>query len=190
MSDDFFGDLGKNISKYTQRAVTRTGNLVETAKINAQISAEEKEIDKLMRKIGEAVYREKTGKAEMSEKSLEEIIDEINKHKEQAAEYKQNLARVRGMRICTSCGELIPKDVAYCPHCGAPVPVEGEEAASDEENDANTVDGTATTVEEDFREDTAEEEAAPGENAAGEAAEPEAEPAPEQGAKAEEKTEE
>lgn len=33
MSDDFFGDLGKSISRVTQKAVGRTGELFETTKI-------------------------------------------------------------------------------------------------------------------------------------------------------------
>ena len=52
MSDDFFGDLGKSISRVTQKAVGRTGELFETTKINAQISGEQREIEKLYAKIG------------------------------------------------------------------------------------------------------------------------------------------
>ena len=162
MSDDFFGDLGKNISRYTQKAMERTGNLVETAKINSQISSEEKEIAKLYSKIGEAVYRKCVEGSLVPDASLEETIDEIRQHKEQAREYKKNLARVRGMKICPSCQELIPKDVAFCPHCGAATPLD-DETVEEEDNDANTVDGTATTVEEDPRE-TADEAGTKGES--------------------------
>lgn len=170
MSDDFFGDLGKHISKYTQKAVEKTGNLVETAKINTQITGEEKEIDKLYRKIGETIYRKCSAGTLIPDESLRATIEEITKHKEQAAEYKKNLADVRGMRICPSCQELISRDVAYCPHCGAPVPQESEEAEDEEVNDENTVDGTATTVEEAQTDDAAPEndetpsEAAPSED--------------------------
>ena len=53
MAEDFFGALGKKISKVTQSAVDKTSSLVETTKINSQITAEQKEIDKLKRQVVE-----------------------------------------------------------------------------------------------------------------------------------------
>ena len=43
MADDFFGELGKSISRATQQAVDRTGDFFERTKITAQITGEQKE---------------------------------------------------------------------------------------------------------------------------------------------------
>ena len=55
MADDFFSEIGKSLSRFTQQAVGKTGEVVEMTKYNAQISGEQKEVEKLYQKIGELV---------------------------------------------------------------------------------------------------------------------------------------
>ncbi|MBP3914071.1 MAG: hypothetical protein J6D14_06655 [Lachnospiraceae bacterium] len=134
MSEDFFGDLGKSIFKTTQNAVDRTSNFFESTKINAQISAEQKEIEKLYSAIGEYVTRKYEAKDEIfPDDELRSRIEAVHARLGKLLELKQALAGAKGMKICTSCQELIANDMAFCPKCGAPVPVEEEEDLSDYE---------------------------------------------------------
>ena len=123
MAEDFFGELGKSISRATQQAVDKTSVFIERTKITAQISGEQKEIDKLYQRIGEIVYRKvKMGEME-SDAEFAPIIHDIDAHTNQVTTYKRTLADVRKMKICESCGSVIAMDVAFCPKCGAPAPI-------------------------------------------------------------------
>ena len=123
MAEDFFGELGKSISRATQQAVDKTSVFIERTKITAQISGEQKEIDKLYQRIGEIVYRKvKMGEME-SDPEFAPIIHDIDAHTNQVTTYKRTLADVRKMKVCESCGSVIAMDVAFCPKCGAPAPI-------------------------------------------------------------------
>ena len=45
MADDFFSEIGRSLSRFTQQAVGKTGEVVEMTKFNAQISSEQKEVE-------------------------------------------------------------------------------------------------------------------------------------------------
>ena len=141
MSDDFFGDLGKSISRVTQKAVGRTGELFETTKINAQISGEQREIEKLYAKIGAVVYRKIANGTMEADEDIAPIVDDIRAHAGQLASRRKALAGVKRMRVCPACGELIATDVAFCPKCGTPVVVDAPAAlkkAEEEDDDEYT----------------------------------------------------
>ena len=152
MSDDFFGDLGKSITRATQKAAMRTGSLIESTKINAMITAESKAIEKLYLELGELVYEQYDGGEIKTSSQMSAIVDELDMHLEKISSYRTELAEVKGMRVCPSCGEIIEMDALFCPKCGVsavtgeaeekPVPEEEQEEdlyepedADDEEDD-------------------------------------------------------
>lgn len=156
MADDFFSTLGKSISKYTQKAVESTGTFVESTKISTQISGEKRAIDQEYQKIGEIIYR-RIGRGEFeADEDLKKLAEGIDVHRDKMNTLKEQLADVKGQQICPNCGELIPKDVAFCPKCGAPTEIKDEESkteeAEDKEVDAKPSE-SSMTPEEAARED-------------------------------------
>ena len=134
MADDFFGELGKSISRATQQAVDKTSVFIERTKITAQISGEQKEIDKLYQVIGEIVYRKvKTGEMN-NDIDIAPIIHDIDTHSSQVTTYKRTLADVRNMKICENCGSVIAMDVAFCPKCGAPASIAPRSVSGEKSN--------------------------------------------------------
>ena len=124
MADDFFSAIGKKISKGTQYVVDKSNSLVESTKINSQINSEQKGIERLLQKIGESVLAKvETGTMTIGEEEME-LIAEIDAHKERIAKCREALAAVKNMKICPSCDEFIALEVAFCPKCGAPTPVQ------------------------------------------------------------------
>ena len=124
MAEDFFRDLGKSLTKVTRSAVTRTGTLVETTKLNTRISAEQKEIDRLYLQIGELVFRAREDGVSPDEAELENLTGEIRERRDVIWELKENLASAKGMKLCTKCRELMDAGAAFCPKCGEPAPAE------------------------------------------------------------------
>ena len=148
MAEDFFGALGKKITQATHSAVDKTSSLMETGKINAQISGEHKEIEKICQKLGEAVLRKAEAGLMQLDESEAALIEEVGGHRERISELRQKLAEVKGMKICPACDELIDAGVAFCPKCGAPTPVPVKETVSEGEVPIETEGEAAEAVSE------------------------------------------
>ena len=123
MADDFFSEIGRSLSRFTQQAVGKTGEVVEMTKFNAQISSEQKEVEKLYQKIGELVYRGvKSDDIEVSD-DLADIISMIDSHRAVIRNARKSLAEVQKKTLCPKCHEIVAADAAFCPRCGAAMPV-------------------------------------------------------------------
>lgn len=149
MSDDFFGDLGRHISKYTKKAADSTGAFLESTKISSQISGEERMVEKLYRELGELTYR-LAGQGTLSLDGDGKFkADQITAHRKRIRELKDQLAKVRGMKVCPHCGELIDSDVSFCPKCGAPIEHEPETAEPSKEDGSEESSAESVFEEED-----------------------------------------
>lgn len=151
MSDDFFGDLGKSISQVTQQAANKTNIFFESQKISGQISAEQREIEKLYQQIGEEVYKHADACSHMGPK-IDADIATLKTRCQKLNDMKKNLASVKGLKVCPNCGETVELSSAFCPKCGTPVPnPEEKKDASGEEapaSDAHAEDNCETMHEE------------------------------------------
>lgn len=157
MSEDFFVDLGRTISKAANEVVDKTGEFFESTKIKAQISTEEKSVEKAYRDIGEIIYKQHMEGQPVSEE-VAKICDDILSHEDRIRSFRTELANLKGMKICPACSEKVPKDVAFCPKCGVAMPVEEPEAAA--EDIVETVEAAAADAAEEVKEtvsDAAEE---------------------------------
>lgn len=156
MSEDFFGDLGKTITKAAGEVVDKTGDFFEATKLKAQIAGEEKCIDKGYRNIGEVVFRQQAEGGQVSEE-VQVLIEEIQKHMQQIAAFREELAQIKGQKVCPLCGAIIDADAAYCPRCGVAVPEEETVEAEAVEDAPEEV--TEETADEDAAAETPAEEA-------------------------------
>ena len=132
MSEDFFGDLGRSITRATKKAATRTGSLIETTKINAQITGEIKSMEALVAEIGSLFVRRIENGQMMEDEETAPLMEEIRAHKEAVRTYRLELAAIRGMEVCPSCGELVEQGALFCPHCGFALAGGAKEAAAEE----------------------------------------------------------
>lgn len=127
MAGNFFGDLGKSVTKAVRKAADQTGSALESAKLNAKIGTARKEIDKLCRQIGEEVYSRIAEGEEPVGPEVMSCVEDIRAQKDRIRSLRESLAAVQGRKVCPACGDIIASDVAFCPRCGAPVPVMDEE---------------------------------------------------------------
>ncbi len=126
MSDDFFGDLGKSITKVSQRMADRTGKAIASTKINAVLNTEEKALDEAFYLAGTGIYAQYQNGVYTPDEKMAKVLETITEQREKIAQLRKELAEARGMRVCSQCGELIEMDVRFCPYCGAEAEPEKE----------------------------------------------------------------
>lgn len=153
MAEDFFGELGRSISRATRQAYDKTSVFVESTKISAQLSSQQREIEKLYQKIGENIYKKVRQGEYEPDAEVMLVVEEIRKRQGQMSSMRKNLAEVRNMKVCPSCGELIQAEVAFCPKCGTPTPLTTRKNVTDKskkpeiaEKDTDIVEEAETVV--------------------------------------------
>lgn len=167
MSEDFFGDLGRSISKAANEVVDKTGEFFESTKIRAQISGEEKVMEKAYRDIGEMIYRQHMEGQPVSEE-VEKLCEDILSHEDKIKSFKSELASLKGQKLCPGCDEVLDKNASFCTRCGNSVVVEAEE--EDEKSDIiETVESAAEEAKETVQ-NTVEEVVTEAKDAAGDVA--------------------
>lgn len=127
MDEQFFDKIKQGANKvfseaerFAGSAVNKTNNVVNKAKINYAIGANEGKIKDILAEIGKIVYDEYKNGSEFPEDiesklaAAEELYDEINELKARIADMSDDI-------ICPECGEACPKESEYCLKCGAKI---------------------------------------------------------------------
>lgn len=123
----FFDDLGKKISQASQGAVAKGKELADIAKLNSQISDEEKRINNAYVEIGKKYVELHKNDAESDFADFISAIDEANK---KIVDLRSQVADIKGVTKCPKCGAEVAKGVAFCASCGSPVPVASANAGA------------------------------------------------------------
>ena len=78
MAKDFFGNLGQALSKTAKELSGRAEDVYETQRLKNKISAEERQIDKIMADLGKIVYQryKEEVRVDDAQKALCEQIDQ------------------------------------------------------------------------------------------------------------------
>lgn len=111
----FFDDLASQISRVGNTAVQKTQVATEVAKLNGQISTEEKRIQSLYADLG-AMYFKKCG--ENPDPNFLEICQEIEQAQEKITFFRNQILEARSQVLCPSCGAPIDKYATFCGYCG------------------------------------------------------------------------
>ena len=156
MAKDFFGNLGQALSKTAKELSGRAEDVYETQRLKNKISAEERQIDKIMADLGKIVYQ-RYKEAVSVDDVQKALCEQIDQRMEQIEQLRTDIndLKIRTRRICPSCGKEVEKNAAFCKFCGAACPIQ-----EDEEDAGDTIDGTAEEVEEEKKSEESAEEAA------------------------------
>lgn len=155
MSEDFFNDLGKTITKAANDAVDKTTEFFEATKIKAQIAGEGKSIEKNYRDIGEIIYKLYTEGTPVTDE-VAKICDDVCAHEEHIKSLRNDLANLKGMNLCPACEEMVDKAAAFCPKCGSSMAQEKTKEDVNEDDIIETVEAVAKEAAEEVK-DTVEE---------------------------------
>jgi DNA-directed RNA polymerase subunit RPC12/RpoP len=115
----FFEDFGKKVSQTSQDAIKKTKAMAESARINSQISAENKIIWDNYTKLGQRYY-ELNG--ENPDDCLAEYVEAIRNARQKIEEYEQQVTKLKGLTRCPNCGAEMKDAAVFCTACGTKLP--------------------------------------------------------------------
>ena len=110
----FLNNLGQKISDVSQTTIKKTKDLADTAKLNLNISEEERKIDTAYEQIGKW-YVEKH--REDAEEDVKTWLDAIAASEARIKECRESIHQMKGVAICPSCGASVDADAAFCSAC-------------------------------------------------------------------------
>ena len=113
----FLENLGKKVGEAAQAAAKKSGELVETTKLNVSINSEEDKVQKLYAQIGKAVF-EKFNSSGIADSDCKEACEAIKVHEQNIKNLKEKILDVRGVKLCVSCGNEMDKAQLFCAKCG------------------------------------------------------------------------
>lgn len=104
--------------KKAQDVAKGTKDLVETTRLNSQITDEQRKIGNLQTQIGKLYFETYGTEAEAPFKELCEGIAAAN---EQITKLQLEILIVKGMKRCPKCGADVPIASGFCGKCGSAV---------------------------------------------------------------------
>lgn len=135
MTADFFDELSTLFSKKAKEFGDKAENFCEVQKIRSKIHAEEAEIEKIKKELGEMVYKKyQDGNAVDQDMCL--LCEDITKFNRKILRYKEAIAELNGQKVCPFCMKKIDKEARFCQYCGAI----WEEPAKEEESEPETAE--------------------------------------------------
>ena len=130
---DKLTEAGKNLKNKTQ-------NLVDTKKIDFEITKQRSAINKLFMQIGKEYYEQFKDDAESP---FAETIGQIAAAQKRIESLKAEEYKLKGYSYCPKCGAAVAFGSAFCPTCGSKMPEPVQEA---EEEVSEQVEEAAETV--------------------------------------------
>lgn len=128
----FFNDLGKKISQTSQDVIRKTKDASEIHKLDNLISDENKKITWIFREIGEKYYQLY---ATQHEECFDDYILRIEECKRKIEQLKEQINKIKAIKICPQCGKEISESARFCDSCG----FKTEDAAETEKEENKNV---------------------------------------------------
>lgn len=119
-----FDNLGRKLTEVTQTTVQVSKGLVDSAKTALAISAEEREIEKAYRALGQWYYATKGANPEEADEYIDIVDTSLRKIRDirEEAEAAKTADSPAAVSTCPACGAQIEAGARFCPVCGAMMP--------------------------------------------------------------------
>ena len=96
----------------------KTGELLETAKLNLHIADLQTRVREVLRDIGALVYAAHSNPNTDTEK-VDGMLDELDRLHQEIAEYRARVSALRRRKRCHECSAEVGQKDEYCRFCGA-----------------------------------------------------------------------
>ena len=126
----FLENLGKKVGEAAQAAAKKSGELVETTKLNVNINSEEDKIQKIYTQIGKTLS-EKYSATGVADDDVKESCEAVKVHEQNIKSLRDKIMEVKGSKLCINCGTEMDKAQVFCSKCGAKNDLPAPEAAAE-----------------------------------------------------------
>lgn len=111
----FFDELGAKISRAGSSAVQKTQEVTEIARLNGQITNEEKKIQNLCQQIGNLYFQKYK---DNPDPDFINMVSEIFVARENIQSCRERILQIKDQVICPACGSPVTRGSAFCSECG------------------------------------------------------------------------
>jgi len=116
---EFFEKAVSKSKEYAKVVEQKAGEAYDLAKTRYKIMELKNQISRRYEDIGRAVYAREHGEQQDGDcPEVENLIGELDLMNAELDNLKQNLAELKGERICAQCKGNIGKEDVYCRFCG------------------------------------------------------------------------
>lgn len=112
----------KGVAKdFAGKAMSKTGEVVELSKLRMELSKQEGRLRALYQQLGKCVYLSKLEEPDenMDNDFLDDLCEDIEKNLDKKEELLHQIAALKKMKVCPSCGNSNPTGSRYCNYCGS-----------------------------------------------------------------------
>ena len=138
---DVISKIGESLTEAGKDVSQKVKDMTGIARLNMDIKGKESYINRQFAAIGEQYY-------EMHKDDVEPLFEEmalIREAKEEILRMQRELAELKVLKKCVSCGATTDQDALYCPKCGTKYETILEE---DSEPDSEAEDAAVFEAEE------------------------------------------
>ncbi len=125
----FFDDFGKKVSVASQKAMQKTQEISEVARVNSLISQNENKINNVYYQIGKLFVSTYGNDCKPEFAGMVATVVELE---QQNITYRKQIQDIKGILHCEKCGAEVPKGVAFCSSCGTAMPKIDKQAVADD----------------------------------------------------------
>ncbi len=127
----FFEEFKRNATDVANKAVKKTGELTNIARLCINVKSNEAKLSSVFEEIGYMFYEaQSTGADHTSD--IASLIMKADKIKADIENIKKEIAKLKKVVICTSCGNEVSEEASFCPHCGAKIEKPEPETCEDD----------------------------------------------------------
>lgn len=121
----FWDDLQKGVSNAASFTAKKTTELTDLARLKYNIYTEETKLERCFTEIGRLFYSSERDGADASAE-ITSYIMQADKISADIRTYRQELAHLRRVCICPSCGAEVSNECSFCPSCGTKLECDAE----------------------------------------------------------------
>lgn len=114
---DFIKNITKKVTETAKVAAKKSGDMVELTKLKMNISSEEDKIEKEYVQMGKIVF-ETYEKGEKVGEEFEAHCEKIVSYRENINAMKDQILKLRNVKVCPECGAELESEVLFCAKCG------------------------------------------------------------------------
>ncbi len=118
---DFFNKFSETITNKSKDVANKAKEIAEVTSLTGKIATQENLIEKYYKEIGRFMYEHRE---ETCDNGLEERFKLVDAAYEEIERLKSEIRKIKGVKLCESCGTEVSAESAFCYKCGTAVPEE------------------------------------------------------------------